>query len=318
MSAAIDSDGGAGGTRRSTCRLRPRVRRWSGGTVEAGASMAWLKRLGQRLLVAMLGVATVWLIAVLFFDVADRRLPLILALAVSYGVAAYLILPRVVRISARILHRGKVPSYTLTGDGLPGDPVNVALLGSLGDLKRAFAAMGWTQADPLGIGSSWRMAEAFVFNRPYPAAPFSTLYLFDRGQDIGFQLPVGGSPRKRHHVRFWGIPSARVEETLDTTAFWLGSEPPAADEHAVWVGAVTRDTGFSLTRFSFQITHATDADTNAERDYLMAELAKSGVIGPARSYVPGERLTIGKVNRYISDGTIAVADLRPPPPPPGA
>jgi hypothetical protein len=44
-------------------------------------------------------------------------------------------------------------------------------------------ATGWTQADPLGIGSSWRMACAFVLNRPYPSAPFSTLYLFNRGQD---------------------------------------------------------------------------------------------------------------------------------------
>ena len=30
------------------------------------------------------------------------------------------------------------------------------------------------------------MARAFVLNEPYPSAPFSTLYLFGRGQDIGF------------------------------------------------------------------------------------------------------------------------------------
>lgn len=274
--------------------------------------MRWLKRMGQRLLVAVLGVFTVWLIAVLFFDVADRRLPLILALAVSYALAAYIILPRVVRISARILNAGKVPSYTLTGDGLPGDPVNIALVGTMDELKRAFATAGWTQADPLGIGSSWRMTKAFVFNRPYPAAPFSTLFLFDRGQDIGFQLPVGDSPRKRHHVRFWGLSAERSEETIDQASFWLGSTPPAPGERAIWIGAATKDIGFSLTRFSFQITHATDADTNAERDFLVGALQEAGVVGPPRSHVEGDRLSLGKVNRYVSDGVITVADLRTP------
>ena len=34
-----------------------------------------------------------------------------------------------------------------------------------------------------------------------------------------------------------------------------------------------RDTGFSLTELTFQVTHATDSDTNAERDYIVAELS---------------------------------------------
>ena len=55
-----------------------------------------LKLLGQRTLVAVLGLVTVWLILVLFYDVADRRLPLVLALASTYAVAAYLILPRAI------------------------------------------------------------------------------------------------------------------------------------------------------------------------------------------------------------------------------
>ena len=61
-----------------------------------------------------------------------------------------------------------------------------------------------------------------MLNRPYPSAPFSTLYLFNRGQDVGFQRSIDDSPRKRHHVRFWGISVERAETTLDTAAFWLG------------------------------------------------------------------------------------------------
>jgi hypothetical protein len=49
-----------------------------------------LKLLGQRTLVVALGLVTVWLILVLFYDVADRRLPLVLALASTYAAAAYL------------------------------------------------------------------------------------------------------------------------------------------------------------------------------------------------------------------------------------
>jgi hypothetical protein len=273
--------------------------------------MLRLKHLLQRLLVVALGAATVWLILIVFYDVADRRLPLILALAATYGVAAYLIVPRAIRLGARLTHSGKVPSYTLTGDGLPGDPVNLALIGTFDELCRAFERAGWQKADPLGFSSSWKMTVSFVRNTPYPTAPFSTLYLFDRGQDVGFQQAIGDSPRKRHHVRFWGLSAERAEATIDTPALWLQTGAPAAGERAVWIGAVTRDTGLSLTRLSFKITHATDADTDAERDFLMAELARRGAITDVRPYMPGERLSIGKVNRYVTDGAIAVANLAP-------
>src|SRR3954452_16867860 len=116
-----------------------------------------LKLFGQRILVALLGLVTVWLILVLFYDVADRRLPLILALASTYAAAAYLILPRAIRLGAHVLKRGRVPSYTLTGDGLPGDPVNLVLIGAVDELRRVFAQAGWTEADNLGFGSSWKM-----------------------------------------------------------------------------------------------------------------------------------------------------------------
>jgi hypothetical protein len=37
------------------------------------------------------------------------------------------------------------------------------------------------------------MVKAFLLNPPYPAAPFSALYLFGRGQDIGFQKGIDNS-----------------------------------------------------------------------------------------------------------------------------
>ena len=93
--------------------------------------MRLLKRLLQRLLVLTLGAFSVWLIVFVVFRIADNRLPWILAVAVTYGAAAYVILPRVVLISLKILQRKRVPRYTITGDGLPGDPVNLVLAGTL-------------------------------------------------------------------------------------------------------------------------------------------------------------------------------------------
>jgi len=270
-----------------------------------------LKRLLHRVLVFGLGILSVWLI-VFVFRLTDHRLPTILALAITYGIAAYIVLPRVVRYGLKILQRRRMPRFTITGDGLPGDPVNLVLIGTRQQLQSAFACAGWSEADRLGLASSWRMVRAFVWNSPYPTAPFSTLYLFGRGQDIGFQKAIDNSPRKRHHIRFWATSLTRAEATVGTADFWLNTDRPAHHERVLWVGAGTKDTGLSLTKLTFQITHATDSDTNAERDYIIAELTKCGVIVDANSYRSGQRLPTQRVNHYITDGEVTVANLAPP------
>jgi hypothetical protein len=271
--------------------------------------MRMLIRLLQRLLIFGLGIFIVWLIVFVVFETADRRLPWILAVGVTYGIAAYIILPRAIRVGLKVLKRKRVPSYTITGDGLPGDPVNVALVGTLQQLRAAFAALGWSEADRLSLTSSWGMIRAFVFNSPYPTAPFSTLYLFGRGQDIGFQRAIDNSPRKRHHIRFWALSQTRARDTWGAANFWLNTERPSDNESALWVGAGTRDTGLSLTRLTFQITHATDSDTNAERDYIIGELRKNRSIEEEKVYQAGHNLLTERVNHYITDGEIILARL---------
>ena len=181
----------------------------------------------RRLAVFALGVFSVWLI-VFVFRFTDRRLPTILALSLVYALAAYVILPRIVRMSLKILQRKSVPSFTVTGDGFPGDPVNLVLIGEFDKLRAAFLAAGWTEAEPLNLTSSWRMVVAFVLNRPYPAAPFSTLFLFGRGQDVGFQKAIDMSPRKRHHVRFWALSLERNDEPLNDSGI-LAERRSSAD-----------------------------------------------------------------------------------------
>ena len=98
--------------------------------------MGVLTRFVERLAVLGLGVISVWLIVFVVFRVTDRRLPWILALSLTYALAAYVILPWIVRMSLKILQRKSVPSFTLTGDGLPGDPVNLVLVGEIGKASR--------------------------------------------------------------------------------------------------------------------------------------------------------------------------------------
>jgi LssY C-terminus len=167
----------------------------------------FLIRILQRAAILGLGVLSVCLIVFVFRWVDS-------SLSVTYGLAAYVILPRAVRMGLKILQRRHVPRFTVTADGLPGDPVNLALIGTLGQLRAAFATAGWAGADRLNLASSWRMARAFVLNEPYPTAPFSTLYLFGRGQDFAFS---GRSiTAKRHHVRFWAKTLAQVEADVCT------------------------------------------------------------------------------------------------------
>jgi len=273
--------------------------------------MGLLNRFVQRLVILGLGIVSVWLIVFVVFETADQRLPWILAVGFTYAIGAYVILPWIIRMGLKLLHRKRVPSFTTTGDGLPGDPVNVALVGTLAQLRAAFAALGWSEADRLGLASSWGMVRAFTFNKPYPTAPFSTLYLFGRGQDIGFQKAIDNSPRKRHHIRFWSLSLVRAEATWagGSASFWLNTERPADDERVLWIGAGTRDTGLSLTRLSFQITHATDSDTNVERDFIIAQLENIGSIAEVKVFQAGQRLATERVNHYTTDGRVTLASL---------
>ena len=272
------------------------------------AALRLLIRILQRIAIFAIGAVSVWLIAFVVFDWADKKLPVALALGATYAIGAYVILPYAVRMGLKFSQLKSVPSFTIAADGLPADPVNLGLVGTFADLRAAFAAIGWTEADKLDLSSSWRMVQSFVLSRPYPTAPFSTLFLFGRGQDIGFQKAIGDNPRKRHHVRFWGKSLEHLPAGPDTTSFWLNTDRPAGDECVLWVGAATKDTGLGLTRMTFQVTHATNSDTIAERNFVVDTLKGSGAIGDVTLAQAGAPLG-HRVNHYVTDGEVAVAEL---------
>jgi hypothetical protein len=111
-----------------------------------GGELRLLIRWLRRFAVLGLGIVGVWFI-VFVLRITDRRLPTILALSLTCAIAAYVILPRVVRMGLKILQRKSVPSFTLTGDGLPGDPVNLALIGEFERLRADLEGQ-FRQRDP--------------------------------------------------------------------------------------------------------------------------------------------------------------------------
>ena len=168
---------------------------------------------------------------------------------------AYLVLPRLHRILTTIY----VPDYFIgrarTSDGLLGDPVNLAFLGEAEQIHAAMAAAGWTRADPVTLGSSWRIVTSTLTRRSYGEAPVSPLFLFGRQQDFAYQQEVDGNPAQRHHVRFWRCPDG-----------WLLPGGYRVD----WLAAGTFDTAVGLSLFTLQVTHRIDADTDIERDHIVA------------------------------------------------
>jgi hypothetical protein len=183
--------------------------------------------------------------------------------------AAYLVAPEGWTFYAR--HHPALdasPRITETGDHHPGDPLNVALIGTKEQLEAIMKAAGWYEAAALGIKSDLKIAADTVLSRPDVAAPVSNLFLFGRKEDLAFEQPVGNNPRHRHHVRFWKLD----KETKDGRPIWIGSA--VYDDHV------------GLSRTTGQITHVTAADVDQERDYLFDCLEKSGDLA-SRDVVTG-------------------------------
>ena len=65
--------------------------------------MSFFVRWLQRLVLAAIAALTIWLVVVQIFDRVDRRLPWFVALLGTYFVAAYVILPLVLRVLSLIL-----------------------------------------------------------------------------------------------------------------------------------------------------------------------------------------------------------------------
>lgn len=224
---------------------------------------------------------------------AFRTLTVALAVYLS---AAYFILPLAWLALEHHRHPGLVaaPKVTVNAEGIPGDPLNVGLIGDRDDVVRALLKAGWQPADPITFTTSLKIAESVLLHRPDPNAPVSSLYVFGRKQDMAFEQEVGDSASRRHHVRFW---QARE---LDH------------DGRPLWLGSATFDVKSGISHLTGQITHHIDRHIDAERDHLLASLRDSGALQSEFQLVGVGPTQAGRNaggDLYVTDGRLLVGVL---------
>jgi hypothetical protein len=244
------------------------------------------------------GAAALWLAYLSLtetFHVGWWGIPFFL---VFWVLLAYLVLPRLHRILTTIY----VPDYfigrTRTSDGLLGDPVNLAFLGDGEQIRTALEAAGWARAEPVTLGSSWRIITSTLARRSYDEAPVSPLFLFGRQQDFAYQQEVDGNPAQRHHVRFWRCPDD-----------WLLPGGRRVD----WLAAGTFDTAVGLSLFTLQVTHRIDADTDIERDHIVQTVTDADprvAVDVIADFATGYHARNGGGDSIRTDGDLPIVDVR--------
>jgi LssY C-terminus len=215
-------------------------------------------------------------------------------LLIFYGAVAYVALPYAWRHYEHQKGLAGLPMVTRTAQNIPGDAINVGVVGARDDVLCAMHAAGWYPADPITLRSSVEIIGSVILRRPYRDAPMSNLFYDGRREDLAFEKPVGKSADRRHHVRFWEV-LKRGEEG-----------------RPVWLGAVTFDRDVGFSRYTGQVTHHIAPDIDAERDGLTNDLRMAKVV-EAIYEVTGVGPTLAAWNgggdRYYTDGEIKISRL---------
>jgi hypothetical protein len=216
------------------------------------------------------------------------------ATLLAYGLLAYVALPAVWTHYEHQKGLAGLPMVTRTGQGIPGDPMNVGLVGAKEDVLCAMHVAEWYPADPITLRSSLEIIGSVALDRPYPQAPVSPLIYDGRREDLAFERAEGKSADRRNHVRLWKVLSKGEEG------------------RAVWLGAATFDRAVGFNRFNGQVTHHIGADIDAERD-LLTEALKSAKVVEAVYEVTGIGPTLDGVNGegdpYHTNGEIKISRL---------
>src|SRR6201991_2518449 len=183
---------------------------------------------------------------------------------------------------------------TRTAQGIPGDAINVGLIGNEKEVLCAMNAAGWFPADPVTLRSSIEIAGSVLFDRAYRDAPVSPLFYLGRREDLAFEKPFGDSADRRNHVRFWKV--------LDQ----------GQEKRPVWLGSATFDRGVGVSHYTGAITHHIAADIDADRDLLASNLEAAEVVD-AKYQVTGIGVTLtgrnGGGDPYYTDGEVWILRL---------
>lgn len=190
-------------------------------------------------------------------------------------------------------------------DGLPrrvndqfqnlGDMVNFVIVGQQKDVQAALDAANWHVADTNNEKAVLSAVMETYQSKDYLQMPMSTLYLFGRKQDFGYEMaePIA-MVASRHHFRIWKAPFT-----------WKDEE--------VWVGAGTHDIGFAKDKRNGNVTHKIDPAVDGERDNIAGSLQKANKTKRVSYYLPPDPVQDAKNatgDGYHSDGRLVVVFLQ--------
>ena len=195
-------------------------------------------------------------------------------------------------ISAKVSSVG-MPLTTFNRYGDPGDPINMEICATDGQIGAAFASAGWYRADEIDFITSARISIDSILGRSYTTAPVSNLYLFGRKEDLAFERP-GHNVRQRDHIRLW-----------NTSRSGDNGRP-------IWIGSATKDIKVELSKTNYLPTHGIAPDLDDERDLVVSELAQTGFVIEDTTCPGFGKETHGfngGGDPYFTDGQVAVLAL---------
>lgn len=269
-------------------------------------------RLAKRIGVLLPGIIIAFFSVHTIYPLFDQRLSAVVAILLTYILAAYVLIPAALRVLRIVFPARHLPLYCVTPDGFASDPINIGIVATRDEMITAMREAGWFVADKHSLRNVIREVLAVLLHRSYPTAPMSSLYLFGRKQDIGFERPLAGkSGGHRHHVRFWATTFDDGRPLSIHSIHWFPRRKHLEGERLLWLGAASRDIGISFIRHNAQVTHMIDPDTNQEREMIVKQLA-------ARTKTV-ERINLEKPYRLanrawrgylLTDGVLKICTLR--------
>lgn len=218
-----------------------------------------------------------------------------LAVCAAYLALAYVAAPEFWTWRDRGFRDQRFEMLTHTPQGIPGDPINIGLVGTEREVVHAFALAGWDTADAVTLRTAIDIGESVLFSRPYPDAPISRLLFEGRAQNLAFELPAGISADRRHHVRFW-----QTGATGD-------------DGRPLWLGSASFDRGVGLSHETGAITHHIGPDIDAERDFVIQSLNGAGQMVSTSDFAGIGATRTGRNgggDPYFTDGKAVIGVLK--------
>lgn len=218
----------------------------------------------------------------------------IFVIVAVYALLAYLALPDFWKHYEHQKKLASLPAITYTAQDIPGDPINIGLIGSEQDIVCAMHVAGWYPADPITWHTSLDIIGSVLLDRPYHDAPVSPLFYRGVKQLLAFEKPDGTSADRRSHLRLW-----KVLESGD-------------EGRPVWLGAATFDRDVGLSRYTGAVTHRIAPNIDQEREQLTNDLDNARVV-QAIYQVSGVGPTLngrnGEGDLYFTDGDIWISRL---------